>query len=174
MWTGASTHTFTALPADHLKASPRPFVSTQGNNVSAEKPKQFYFFFFWVLTTTGLLPVHHPSGLRATQSSSLPAARFALVADVRNLLQDEVVHLHGCAHVSCDGDQLHPSGDLTSASVVVVVLSPVRAPQTLHKRARSCWDPWPSASSLWAHTLKTSCILPANSERRLLLQRGLT
>ena len=87
-----------------------------------------------------------------TQPSAifLPVACFALVAVVRNILQNQMVHLHGCAHVSCDAVQLPSAGELDSARVLVELelsaASHMRDPQTLHKQTWRFWDPCPSST----------------------------
>lgn len=41
-----------------------------------------------------------------------------LVVVYRNILQNEMVQLHGCTHVSCDAVQLHSAGELGSVPQV--------------------------------------------------------
>lgn len=79
----------------------------------------------------------------------LPGAGFSLVAVARNILKNEMVHLHVCAHVSWDALRLHSAGELNSVAVLVELelsaASHVRAWHTLHKQAWRLWDPFPSS-----------------------------
>lgn len=47
-----------------------------------------------------------------------PFPHFVLVVIDRNILQNEMVQLHGCTHVSCDALQLHSAGELGSVPEV--------------------------------------------------------
>lgn len=125
---------------------------------SSEKPKSLFFLFscyFFVLTNYCPPPSQPPTTSQSDTAVFLPVARFALVVVVRNILENEMVHLHGCAHVSIqiwDAVQLHSAGELNSVGVLVELepsaASHMRAPQTLHKQAWRFWAPFPSSRIL--------------------------
>lgn len=84
-------------------------MKSQWLNMQAQPLRGFYHLLknIFFLTTT----VNHQSQLFS------PFQPF-LVVVYRNILQNEMVQLHGCTHVSCDAVQLHSAGELDSVPQV--------------------------------------------------------